>query len=276
MGLTQEKIEQQSWAAYNQWRNDWIKNTKLNKKHITKSLYGTLENIGKNKTLLVIANGPSLGRYWDLIKKRRQEFHIICVDKSFKPLMEHGITPDYVTLCDANVSFEKYCKGIETKNTILISNIAAESNWIEYWQGPKFFFINQDSIKSEDLFISISEYGEMIPAASNVSNAQIMLTYFILKYRFNLMLGYDYSWKLGTYYSTGTEDKECWMGSQVASDNLGEIVRTSGNLTFSSAWIAEFFKNARVNNYINCSGDGLLNHVRITPFEECLNKIKLL
>src|SRR3990167_11387242 len=124
MGLSSKQIETQSWAAFNQWREDWIRNTKLNKNHIKQSLYGTLKGIGKNKTLVIIDHGPSLGKHWDIIKERRQEFHIICVDKAFKPLMDRGIIPDYVTLCDANVNFEKYCKDLDTSKSILISNIA--------------------------------------------------------------------------------------------------------------------------------------------------------
>lgn len=276
MAMTNDHIVKQSWAAYSQWRDDWIKNTKLNKYHIKQSLYNTLGNIGRNKTLVVVAYGPSLEKQFDLLKERRSEFHIICVDKAFKSLVNRGIYPDYVTLCDANVSFEKYCEGVDTSKSILISNIAAESNWVSYWKGPKFFFINQDSIKSEDLFVEISGYGEMVPAASNVSNAQIMICFFVLKYRFNLMIGYDYSWEIGHYYGDEQSDKECWMASHIASDNYGRVVRTSSNLAFSSGWVGEFFKNANTHNYVNCSGEGIMPHAQVGDLKKCLDKIKLL
>lgn len=256
--LTNEEIQRQSWAAYNQWRSDWIANTKHNKNYIKRSIYKELEGMGRGKNLIIVANGPSLGKHWDLIKQYRQYFHIACVDKAFKPLMEHGIVPNFVCLCDANVDYKKYCEGLDTSQTFLLSNIAGEKNWVSNWKGNVYFFINKDSIKSEQLFTSISNYAEYIPAASNVSNALIVLCFFILKYDYNLLTGYDYSWKLGEYYSDGPTSKECWMSSHILSDLKGDRVRLSQNLSFSARWISDFLVSVSAKNFINCSGQGLL------------------
>lgn len=276
MGLSQQEIEKQSWAAFNQWKRDWLNNTKHNKDFIKTSLYGDLRGIGRGKSLIICANGPSLAKHFKILKDNRSLFHISCVDKAFKPLMDNGIKPDYVCLADANVSYEKHCKGLDTENVALLSNVCGQKDWVANWKGPIFFYINRDSIKSEEYFMAISGYGELIPAASNVSNALLMLAYFVLQYDWNFLTGYDYSWKLGTYYSDESENnkKECWMASQLYSDIKGELMRTSSNLVFSARWISDFFKSLQIKNYINCSDQGLLYDAPKQKMEQCIKSMK--
>ena len=256
MGISIDHIKKQSLAAFGQWRKDWIKNSKHNKQYITASMYGSLRGIGYGKKLLLAANGPSLGRDFKLIKKYRNLFHIAAVDKAFKPLMNKGIKPDYVVLCDANIPFDKYCDGLDTEGIVLLSNVCAETNWVDYWKGPRFFFINKDAIQTEEFFMELTDYAELIPAASNVSNATIVLAHCVLGYDWNLMTGYDYSWKEGEYYSDCTTDKEYWMAAQLIPDEQGNLVRTSTNLLFSAKWIADFFNSIKNGKFINCTDQG--------------------
>lgn len=275
MSITDQEIKKQSLAAFGQWRRDWISNAKLNKPYLKQSFFRTLGNVGKDKVLFIVANGPSLSQHWNVIKENQHRSHVLCVDKAFRPLMEHGIVPTYVVLCDANVNYEKYCAGLDTSKTVLLSNMCGEHNWVKTWKGPIFFFINQDSIKSENLFTNITGYQEYIPAASNVSNCAIVLAQFVLKYKWNLMTGYDYSWPLGTYYSTGAEDKECWMASQIFSDVKGNFVRTSSNLVFSNKWISQMFETSKgqMGNFINCSEQGLFLGPKIQSMETMVIRV---
>lgn len=268
--LTNEQIKKQSLNAFNQWKSDWIANTKANKPYIKGSIYQNLTGIGKGKLLLALANGPSLDRDIEIIKKYRKYFDIICVDKTFKYLMDHGIKPNYVCLCDANVNFEKYCNGLDTKDTILLSNMCSQKQWISYWKGPVFFFINKDSIKSEELFCAISDYYDLIPAASNVGNCMLVLCHLVLQYDKVICHGFDYSWQAGTYYAGDASPKECWMANTMISDYRGHQVRTSNNLMFSVKWIQAYLKNMRVTNFINCTEGGLLTGIPVKKLEKTI------
>lgn len=276
--LTKKETIMQSKRAYDRWGDLWRLNCQHNR-NLPRIDSSCLANLGIGKNLLLIANGPSLTKQIDLIKKNQEKVDIMCVDKAFQILMEHGITPDFVFLADARVSYEVYCeKWIpNTKNICLVSNVNGNPNWGINWQGKKTYYVNKDNIKSEKEFGPLSGCTTYIHAASNVSNGQIIYGNQILKYDRFILSGYDFSWPLGGgfYAEDNFSTKKEYLNQVRALDIEGNLVCTSENLSFSCRWV-EGFISTKIGGgkVVNATEGGMLQIPLIGKLEEQFEDIK--
>lgn len=255
MALSSEQIKQQSLNAYGQWSEQWRTHAMIHFKEKHKSL-NDFRNVGVGKACLVIANGYSLEEHIESIKEHREWVDIFVCDKALGHLIDNGITPDYLMVCDANVSYEKYMKPWEDKlkDVILFCNACGNPKWTE---GNKFkdvyFYVNQDIIKSEREFSFLSNCPNQIPAATNVSNAMIVfLTQCSNESRNNffgydkyLLSGFDYSWRPGGHYYAFDKDgggKENYMKHNHVLSHDGHQIYTSNNLMFSAKWLEQYVR----------------------------------
>ena len=128
--LNKDQIMQQSLQAYNQWKDIWRKHAKENSVHEMKSL-DDFKNTGVGKAVLCVANGYSFELEIETIKKHRENVDILACDKTLGHLIDHGIKPDFVIVCDANVNYEKYMEKWkdQLQDTVLFSNVAANPKW---------------------------------------------------------------------------------------------------------------------------------------------------
>jgi len=282
--LTYKEVKKQSLTVFEQFgETKWIPNAKYNatlKRSDTKSF----QNIGLGKYLVCAVMGASLENAIPKIKKYRDRFDLFCCDKAMGVLLDRGITPDFVHLADANVSYKDWCeKWIEkTKDIKLISTVHANTEWTKNWKGERFFYVNKDAIKTEEKFKPIFDNQlRVIPASSNVSNAMVVfMTGSDNEGRDNyagyekiLLVGYDYSWKpKGNYYAFSNPiPKRYYMTHRVMLDFNGDIVLTSENLLFSAKWLFQYVTGYKLP-VVNCSESGLLDIPRM-DFETALKKI---
>ena len=164
------------------------------------------------------------------------------------------------------------------KRTRAASVITANPDWSEAWHengGEVWYFVNKDNIKTEERYAPMSGCREVIPASSNVGNAQVVFATQILGYDRYLLLGYDYSWGFDeNYYSFNDGEKRYWMKHLQFIDYTGRMVNTSQNLLFSARWLTDFHKNflsQRGITIVNCCGQGLLDNVPRMRLEKALN-----
>lgn len=283
--LTYKDTKQQSLAVFGQFgERVWIPNAKENVKleHFNAS---DLQNIGLGKVLLLIAMGASLEDKIETIKKYRSNVDILCCDKAFVPLMERGITPDFVMICDANIPARHFETHVHaTKNIKLIATPYANTLWTKSWLGPRYFYVNKDAINSEDIFTNIfGKQTRVIPASSNVSNA---MTVFMTGsdeikrinwagYERYLLVGYDYSWRPdGSYYAwSNPTPKRNYMHHITCLDMNRDIVFTSGNLVFSARWLYDYLTIHKLPVF-NCSERGLLDVPLRSTLEKELSVIR--
>ena len=279
MSISDDQIRRQSETAYNQWCEQWRDHAKFHSRFGQKTL-DDYSNIGIGKAILAIANGYSLEENIETIKKYQDNVDIICVDKCLKPLIEHGVIPDYVLLCDANVSYETYMEPVKDKleNTALFSNVCANTKWTSNgnWKDIRFF-VNMDILKSEEEFSSLSGCKNFIPAGTNVSNAQLVFLTQCDNRGFNnffgydkiLLIGYDYSWDNDGYYAfnqTG-DGKINYMKNLHLLDHRGELVFTSNNLLFSAKWLEKYIKTFRIQA-IQCSKRSIYGGFKFGDLED--------
>ena len=264
-------IKRQSESAYNQWAKQWREHAKYHAKHEFHP-FEDLANTGIGKALILAANGYSLEENFETLKENQDNVDIMCCDKSLGHLISRGVTPTYCLVCDANVDYEKYMKPYEDQleNTILVINICGNPKWTDNGNWKKmYFFANEDILESEKEFMELSGCKNIIPAATNVSNAMVVFsTQSSNKGRANYMgydkivlLGYDYSWRNdGNYYAFDktADGKNNYMRHLYVADLSGNPCYTSSNLLFSAQWLEKYCRTFSLP-VVQCGRHSLLN-----------------
>ena len=282
MALSEKEVLEQSKSAFNQWKDVWEKHAKVNGEIARREATSNQDIlfVGAGRTLLCIAYAPSFEKNIETLKKYHNEgVDIACVDKCFKALVENGITPNYVFLADAKISYKEWLEPVidKTEDCILISNVTANIEWTQNWKGLQFFYVNKDNIETEKIYTKLSGVNEIIPASSNVGNSVLVYATQILGYEKYLLLGYDYSWKDDdNYYAFNDSQKRYWMKHAQVIDVNGDMVNTSQNLIFSARWLTDFHNKILTHHKIkmlNCSGQGILQIPRGNLEKELQNAV---
>ena len=259
--MNEHAIRKQSERAYSQWGKQWKEQAAFHGQFEMHNME-ELKNSGYEKACLLVANGHSLEVEMETIKECWQNpyLDIMVCDKALGHLIDNGVTPTYVLVCDANVSYEKYLEPYKDKlqDVILLINVCANPKWSQQANWKKvYYFVNRDVIKSEIEFGALSKCPNFIPAGTNVSNAMISMmsqsdnegpkNYF--GYDKLLLIGYDYCWTIdGNYYAydksgSSTETgKYCYMKHLCVRTLGGEMAYTSSNLHFSMEWIRKYLQ----------------------------------
>jgi hypothetical protein len=292
--LGYKEVKAQSDQVFGQFGDSkWIPQARINAQ-LPRNPTSELEHIGLGRTLVLAAMGESTEDNLETLRKYRDKFHLAINDKMFGYFMDRGIKPDFVFLSDANILFKWIEKHVQqTKGVRLISTPYANPDWTKIWQGPRYFYINADVIKSERYFTGIFPDARLVPASSNVSNSMLCFFLGILQgppvnfggYEKYLLTGYDYSWrptkaegqspvvKTGKYYAfEDPQPKRFYMNHRTMHDFNGDWVHTSENLYFSARWLFTFITGFGLP-VVNCSGRGLLGIPARANLEDELKEI---
>lgn len=280
--LNEQAILEQSKTAYAQWKDRWHEHARINGEMFKKSKYRVkqLAFSGFGKQLIIVAMGASLEKHIDLIRERQNDANvdIAVVDKGFRPLVQHGIKPNYVFLADAGVKFDQWVGDCinQTEGVSLIANITANPEWTSKWKGPVYFYVNRDNIGTQNAFMPISGCPDMIPASSNVGNSVVVFAVQNMGYDEHLLVGYDFAWNAdGNYYAFNDNDKRYWMRGMQGIGIDGKLTYTSENLEFSRKWLTDFcnmFGSQGVKVF-NCSGSGTFGY-RVHDLKKRLDKFE--
>jgi len=247
-----------------------------------KSSFNEFGNVGVGKALVIVANGYSLEEEIEVLKKYKDNVDIMVCDKAMGHLFNHGITPNYVVVCDANVSYDKYMKPWEDKvsDSVLFINAAGNTKWSRGTWKNRVLFCNEDSINSQIEFSQLSGCTNFLPAATNVSNQMLVLaTQCTNKGRNNwfgydkiVLLGYDYCWRPdGKYYAfceTG-EGKKNYMRHSYVLDRDFRPAFSSSNLIFSAKWLDDYLRNFQLPVVVG-SKSTILQNAPVKNLEEQL------
>lgn len=262
------QIRTQSINAYKQWCEQWRAHSTHHKKWKMKSL-SDFYLTGIGKAILCVANGYSLEENIEKIKRLQKNVDIMCCDKTLGHLLANGITPTYCVVCDANVNYEKYMEPWKDKlqDTFLLQNVCANPKWSDNgnWK-DRYFFVNMDIMGYEKEFAALSGCQNFVTAGTNVSNMMIVvLTQCVDRIRNHfgydkiILIGYDYSWKVGGKYYAFDENgggKGNYMRHIYGLSPSGKMIFTSNNLNSSASWIQEYVSNFKLP-VVQCSTDSV-------------------
>lgn len=251
--LSPSDIQKQSERAYGQWAPQWREHAKIHSKYPMKRLED-FENSGIGKAILCVANGYSFEKEIETIKKYQHNVDILCCDKTIGHLIRHGIKPKFCLVADANVSFAQYLKPVadQLEDTILFSNVCSNPEWTEKgnWK-DRYFFSVMDILESQKEWQALSGCPNVVAAGTNVSNSLVIfLTQCdnggrknFFAYDKMLLIGFDYSWKVGESYYAFDRDgggKMNYMRHSYLLDLERKLCVTSNNLVFSAKWLAQY------------------------------------
>lgn len=271
MALTKEQIINQSKSAMRQWGEQWKANAAAASKYEMKP-FSNLEDSGVGRAMLLIANGYSFEKQIETIKTHQRNVDILVCDKALGHCLEHGIIPKYVIVCDANVSFEKYCEKWkdQLQDTILLANVCANPKWADNgnWR-DRYFFMVKDSIQTELIFGPLSGCKNVVAAGTNVSNSMVIVATQcdnekrrnFLGYDKYLLIGFDYCWTPeGNYYAFDHDagGKQNYMRHIYGRTTGGGLCFSSNNLVFSMQWLQKYIETYKLP-VVNCSHDSVLS-----------------
>lgn len=281
--MNDDTIRNQSLCAYNQWKEQWREHAKIHasspvsspgteyaRTFASKPLSDFI-NVGVGKACVCVANGFSTEKEIETLRELQGNVDILICDKAMGHLLDRGIRPTYVLVCDANVNYEKYMEPWKDKleGVILMANVCCNPKWTHNgnWADIRFFTL-EDVLHSEKEFGGLSGCPNVIPAGTNVSNAMvILLTQSNNTGRKNffgydkiLLIGFDYSWShRGNYYAFDFDGggKRHYMRHVYGKNLAGDLCWTSNNLAFSAAWLETYINHFRLP-VVQCSKDSIL------------------
>ncbi|MCP4132549.1 MAG: DUF115 domain-containing protein [bacterium] len=105
--------------------------------------YGGLRKIVsrlQNKNVIIVGAGPSLENNFALLKKyqQRDSIVILSTDMALKPLMKHGIFPEFVISCETNPV--DFFGDVDTENMGLLAFSCMSNINLRRWRGSISFF----------------------------------------------------------------------------------------------------------------------------------------
>ena len=280
--MDREEVQAHSKIAFEKWKELWLKNCDLNKNKIKTSLKDAVD-LYKGKKAVLFAFGPSFKRNVEEFKSSKlfndPDVVVGCVDKSFRPLVNLGVYPDFVLIADGSVSTE-YLEGVSPdaiKKARLISNVYASPGWAEKWakiSGAEniWWYLNKDNIEikpgskvgTAELFGPYVGYYDVIEAASNVGNGLVVFCFKIFGIKEVYLCAYDYSWDYDNYYGVDNQISRKKMSLYAHLRPLDincNLAFASTNMDFSSRWLDGYFDYVRMlygGTVFNCTGAGML------------------
>ena len=125
------------------FENIWTKNIIFNSEYIKSSSdISIFKDVFKGLKALLICPGPTLKHSINIIKEKRNDFFIICVDTSYSVLCKHSIVPDFIVTVDGgffnslDFVYEKssfpYLVMDMSCNKIIPKNIYNKTNFIRF------------------------------------------------------------------------------------------------------------------------------------------------
>ena len=149
----------------------WEKNVRKNIKAGLWDKYGgihdDLRQFGFNKALIAVGGGPSFNKNKHILKRivdsdgvkgwEDRDFYVVASNHQYKPLLEEGIIPDFVTLADASeVVFDQLCVDVPKsgRNTVMLTGLHSSPKVLKEWtkQGRDIRFYINRTVGQPELF----------------------------------------------------------------------------------------------------------------------------
>lgn len=290
-------------STFRKFEKIWLKNIIKNTRYNIESLpISSLRGIANGGHALVLGAGPSLQLDMPLIKKMQEDFFIIALDTTVKPLLLNGIVANAVISVDPqkinsryleNLDDPRYGSGVDFyKNALLLAEPSICTHTLRSFTHRVAF----------DSFIPFYKFlcaffgakGEINCGGSVVSAAYELAR--VMNFSSITMCGVDFSFFLDHYHLTGTMYEQYWlentrrfstyemnMTKLVSQEKLtaeknprGETIYMDTPMKLYREWFDNRDCKKHFNNCINASKTGadIKNFQRI-PLEDVEKKLSL-
>jgi hypothetical protein len=185
----------------------WLQNAFKNQKRIKK--YGwaceKLQEAHGGKTAILLGASPAIVKQIEHLRSIQDDPDLVFIGISsgIKYLIENGIYPKYVMICDADPAVKRFWKGLdmkETKNMTLIASICVHPDLLDMWEGDIKFIAIWTNIEKLDrklykMFSPLNGCGAFFPALSSQYNTGVAFAYLVLECLILIFVGNELSFE---------------------------------------------------------------------------------
>lgn len=217
-----------------------------------------LEGYFKDKPAIIVGAGPSLVDNLETLKKIQNKLYILAVSRVAKPLLNEGITPDFILNLDWHPTTKKFVENIE--NIPLIANVNSSVELTYNYKGPKLFDSNLHA------FNLIKKNNIVIPKTGTVAGYAIGFAQFC---GFNpvILTGVDLSYpdfnENKKHYSLCYDKQDKERIKVICEEGLYRVKNNQGGYNFTdwqmNGYIKEMkwmIKNDKTRTYYNTAING--------------------
>ena len=228
----------------------------------------------------LVASGPSLEQEFDRLKLAHKKGIIICADSALRPLLDHGIVPDFVTALERVPEVAVFFQGPIPQSTIFVSLPVLYPETYRAYTGPKIMAF-RDYPYFEIFGVNETEMQMIGPSCTHLSfQFAHMLGCSPL-----VLVGQDLSYDPDNYRShvrgTGFAERdksnnpEELLAKQEyfwVEGNHGKKVLTNHTLAMFRAWFENLFARIEDRTIINCSLKGSkIKYCSVESLQSVLN-----
>lgn len=248
------QLKDVAWKSQGQYSTNeffskyMVTNMLLNSKFLPdcSTSFQLVDYIPRDMPAIVVAAGPSLDKNVEKLKRAKNKAFIIAVDTAVRPLLNHGIKPDMITIIDGVKPAEAIvAEGM--KDIPLVCSFVSSPEIMNYNTGRKIFY-------SEGF-----EYAEKVFRDNHVefkeihTGGSVATTAFSLMYMIGIdniiLVGQDLAFSGNQTHASGSleilEDSRKATTDYEVEGNYEEKVYTGGDFKIYLDWYKTFLQGAK-------------------------------
>lgn len=281
-----EQIREVKSATFLRFNKIWQQNFQTNRSAIQKNPgVIALKNKFRDLPSIVVGAGPSLDKNIRFLHRAQNKAVIISCDAALKPLMSHGITPDFVVCLDPQEEISRFLMNVPHKGITLVVPSIVHPHILELWESDILFFnkFAPDIPTLVEIQKAVPHIGILTPGGTVLS-----VTYDLAFQAGSapiIFVGQDLSYPKKNSHSQGSDasGQGLKLMMEKQKDNLvletdinGKSLRTLKSMSVSKEWFNWAFTTWKRDNPLklsNCSEAGILtDNCTVEPLTEAIIK----
>lgn len=281
-----EQIREVKSATLLRFNQIWQRNFLSNRDAIQRNPgVIALKNKFRDIPCIVVGAGPSLDKNIRYLKKACEKAIILCCDAALKPLLSHGIVPNFVVVLDPQEEIARFLSNVPQNGITLIVPTIVHPSILELWQGEILFFnkFAPDIPTLVEIQKMVPEVGILTPGGTVLS-----VTYdlaFQAGCNPIIFVGQDLSYPKNNSHSRGSDAAGKGLKTMVEkqkdsivleTDMNNQQLRTLKSMSVSKQWFNWAFTTWKRDNPVvvsNCSEAGILtDHCTLLTLNEAIYK----
>ena len=284
--MSKERIQEIKTATAQRFASQWRFNFESNRKIIERHPgVQALKNKFPEIPAILVGAGPSLDKNLLYLARAKERSVLIASDAALKPLLKHGIEPEFVMVLDPQEEIAKFLTGIPSNKFTLVAPTIVHPRILSLWEGTVVFYhkFAPDISVLTQVQKEMPEVGVLTPGGTVLSVAYDLA--FQIGASPIIFVGQDLSYdKKNTYSRSGENDGQTLSSVFIKqAENVvyekginGETLATLKSMSVSKEWFNWAFttwKRSSPPIIFNCSEAGILiDHCRLMPLREVLTK----
>jgi hypothetical protein len=281
-----EQIREVKSATLLRFNQVWQQNFQANRNAVERNPgVIALKNKFRGLPCIVVGAGPSLDKNIRFLHRAQNKAVIISCDAALKPLMGHGIVPDFVVCLDPQEEISRFLVNVPHKGITLVVPSIVHPHVIKLWENDVLFFnkFAPDIPTLVEIQKIVPHIGILTPGGTVLS-----VTYDLAFQAGGspiIFVGQDLSYPKKKSHSHGSDaaGQGLKMMMEKHKDHLvletdinGQSLRTLKSMSVSKQWFNWAFTTWKRENLLrvfNCSEAGILtDHCILEPLTEAIYK----